>query len=210
MPLRAEGGLQGRSFRKRVSVLGDEGRRGRRRFALIGFVELLPGCSIIDPERLKVQELRQGFLVRVHVAVVTVFAAGVRALQLRDVLLAEGAEDEIVGLVRHPVALHMQLVVTAHAHAVPTLGAIAGCDQAAIDAVELPLLWRVQVVSRVMLFRIMHFLLHPRLRPLVLHNLQAPLHLLNVKFALVVHLGEGPEERLDCPHHEGLVHEVNA
>mmetsp|Transcript_126778 Transcript_126778/g.364630 ORF Transcript_126778/g.364630 Transcript_126778/m.364630 type:complete len:397 (-) Transcript_126778:244-1434(-) len=128
-------------------------------------------------------------------------------MQLRWVHLADRAGDEEIRLVARAIALRMQPLEARLAHAVAALGAIARGGQGAFDAIDLPraavqLLGRVRLVGQVAGDIL--------LRALIVDDLDAPLHLLRVQLALVVHLGEGLEEGLQCAHHVGLVDEIDA
>mmetsp|Transcript_89822 Transcript_89822/g.262550 ORF Transcript_89822/g.262550 Transcript_89822/m.262550 type:complete len:345 (+) Transcript_89822:326-1360(+) len=226
MPLLTQHRLQRRGLREalprlhvHVQRVGLRLRGGRA--ALLHPVQLR-GLFVVYLQRLQVQELGQRLHVLLGVAVHAVGASRVSALQLRRIRLAHGAVDEVVRLVRGAVAAGVEAVPAGLAEAVPALRAVEGSHHLALRrrrrwypvahagilyAVELTVDLGVELVAGVRLEG--HLPRHGILAALVLHDLEAPLHLLGVQLPLVVHLGECLEEGLQSPDHEGLVHQLH-
>mmetsp|Transcript_19482 Transcript_19482/g.58707 ORF Transcript_19482/g.58707 Transcript_19482/m.58707 type:complete len:381 (-) Transcript_19482:257-1399(-) len=177
---------------------------------------------VVDLQWFEVQELGQRLRVLLGVAVYAVLASCVRALELCRELMADGAVDEVVRLVRRAVAAVVQAEVAMLAEAVPALRTVTVGDAVALrpllrrhpvahagglHAVELAVELGVELLAGVRLEG--HLLQDRVLRTLVVHNLQAPFHLLGIELSLMVHLGESLEKGLQCPDHEGLLFQLH-
>mmetsp|Transcript_80179 Transcript_80179/g.226995 ORF Transcript_80179/g.226995 Transcript_80179/m.226995 type:complete len:321 (+) Transcript_80179:102-1064(+) len=209
VPLLAQRGLQGRGLREGVLRLRvvhhGPGAAPSRAPAPVH----LCGPLVVNLERLQLQELWQRLLVLLREAVDAVLAPSVGALELRGHRLADRAQDEVVRLVLRPVALGVQPLEARLAEAVRALRAVAGGHRAALYAIELPLRAGVEWVVILRLLDVLHQLLGDAvLRALVAHDLHAPLHLLRVELALMVHLRERLEEGLQRPDHIRLFYQV--
>mmetsp|Transcript_25537 Transcript_25537/g.64366 ORF Transcript_25537/g.64366 Transcript_25537/m.64366 type:complete len:441 (-) Transcript_25537:279-1601(-) len=114
----------------------------------------------------------------------------------------------MVRLVLVAVALRVQALEAVLAKTVLAVGAVTRRDHLALDAVELGVRGRVHQLPRVVLE--VHVFRYRRLRPFILDDLQAPLHLLRVDFFLQpVLLRKRLQKRFQRAHHERLFGQVD-